>query len=160
VVSRLMLSRPDAAMKYTHNGRLVYQSPGDGQLSTVLAVLYGIDKEQWLIPVKGEEGPISLWGYVGHPDLARGNRNRQTVILNGRYIRCYAIAYAVEACYDTRLTAGKYPFFVLHMRLPERDVDVNVHPSKLEVRLRTSSRCGNGCANGSAKPFIGRMTGL
>ena len=140
VIARLILALPNIAFRYTSNGKTVYQSVGDGNLKNALIAVYGIGVCPHLAPVTFDDGYMAISGYVGTPELSRPNRSAQTFVLNDRIIQSNALSAAVSRSLDTRMLIGRYPFCVLALRLSSAEVDVNVHPSKLEVRFVDSER--------------------
>ena len=136
LIARLILTHPEIALKFIVDGRLIYHSPGDGDLKSAVYTVYGREGATGVLPVALKDSGISISGYVGLPSLARGNRARETFIVNGRYVRDAILANAVETAYDTRLMINRFPFFVLCIVVEPEELDVNVHPNKLEVRFR------------------------
>ena len=133
VLLRIMLANPDVAFRFINQKKVVMQTPGTGLSDAILAI-YGTDINDKLIPV--EEGEdIGLVGFIGKPELSRQTRAAQTLVLNGRFIRNNALSDAVAQGYGQRMMIGRFPFFVLHLRMPFAVVDVNVHPQKLQVRF-------------------------
>ena len=133
---RLILSRPDIAFRYLSQGKTVYHSPGDGRLESAVFAIYGNEMIRTMRRVKGHGGGLVLDGYVGIGESGRGNRNHQSFFINGRYMRSAILSSAVEEAAKERVMIGKYPACVLHLTMPYEQVDVNVHPNKLEVRFR------------------------
>lgn len=140
LMERLALSRPDISFKYMNAGKLVLHTTGSGELKDILYHIYGRQTVAELVPItypENEQG-ISLSGYVGKPVLARGNRAQENYMINGRYIRCAAIGKAIEDAYRGYVMGHKYPFTAFHIRIPSALIDVNVHPSKMELRFSDS----------------------
>ncbi|MCL6557597.1 MAG: DNA mismatch repair endonuclease MutL [Firmicutes bacterium] len=135
LVSRLALARPDVSFELSVKGGRTFHSPGTGRLIDSVAAVYGTGQTKEMVPVKASVANIGLKGYAGKPSFSRSNRNYQTVIINGRYVRCPAVAAAVEEAYRTLLPAGRRPVVVLSFKIAPDLLDVNVHPAKLEVRL-------------------------
>lgn len=139
-VSRMIMAVPSASFHLLNNGRTVYQSYGDGQLKNALLCVYGASLLPSLREVAFDDGYLSIAGFAGTEALARPNRLQQSFFLNGRYIRSYALSAALQRAYDTRLMTGRFPFAVLALRIAGGEVDVNVHPTKLEVRFVDEQR--------------------
>lgn len=140
LMERLALSRPDISFKYMNSGKLVLHTTGSGELKDILYHIYGRQTVAELVPItypEDEQG-ISLSGYVGKPVLARGNRAQENYMINGRYIRCATIGRAIEDAYKGYVMGHKYPFTAFHIRIPSALIDVNVHPSKMELRFADS----------------------
>ena len=139
-VSRMIMAVPSVSFHLLNNGRTVYQSYGDGQLKNALLCVYGASVLSNLREVAFDDGYLSIAGFAGTEALARPNRLQQSFFLNGRYIRSYALSAALQRAYDTRLMTGRFPFAVLALRIAGGEVDVNVHPTKLEVRFVDEQR--------------------
>ncbi len=135
VLGRIALSRPEIAFTYTCDGKEVFSTVGDGNLTNVVLNLYGLDHAKAVIPIDYTEGMIRITGLLGKPELARGNRTRQTLFVNGRYIKNHVLAKVAEEAYRNAMMVGRFPFFVLQITLPPEQVDVNVHPAKTEVKF-------------------------
>ena len=138
--ARLILSLPNVAFHFINNGRTVYQSTGDGSLKNALVAVYGVEIVPQLCPVAFDDGYLKIDGFVGTPELSRPNRMGQAFFLNNRIIRSNALSAALARAFDTRLMIGRYPFAALAMQIALAEVDVNVHPAKLEVRFADESR--------------------
>lgn len=139
-VLRLILGDTNVSFKFINGGKPVYHSSGDGSLENALICVYGADIAEHIRPVSYDDGYVLIEGFCGDEYLARNNRVHQSVFINGRYIRSQQISYAVQRAYNTRLMVGRFPFFVLKVRISPREVDVNVHPNKLSVRFRDEER--------------------
>lgn len=132
---RLALAHPYIAFTLKHNGNTLLQSPGNGDLLQVIAAVYGNSVAKAMLPIKGEDSDYSINGYISRPELTRSNRNALSVVVNGRYIRNYAIMMALHKAYHTLLPINRFPLAVLSIHMDPSLIDVNVHPSKLEVRF-------------------------
>ncbi len=139
-VSRLILSRPDISFWFVNNEKDVYRSPGDNNLKNALYCVYGGEVLPHLREVAFDDGYVKLTGYLGTPEIARPSRSQQSFILNGRFIRSMLLSGAMQRAYDTRLMTGRYPFALVNILLSSQEVDVNVHPAKLEVRFAQENR--------------------
>lgn len=135
-IMRLILSRPDVAFRFVNQGKTIYRSAGDGTLESALYCVYGKDALRAMRPVKGAEAGVLTEGYVGVGELARGNRLQQSFFINGRYFRDETLSKALESGCEGYVMIGRYPICVLALTMPYRQVDVNVHPNKLEVRFQ------------------------
>jgi len=124
------------------NGQTVTQTAGK-DLKTAILYVYGKEISEKLVEVSYDKNGINLTGYAGKPETARGNRNCELFYVNGRYIRSHLVSAAVESVYKTKLPVGKFPFFVIHMRIDPADIDVNVHPAKLEARFKNEEEIYN-----------------
>ena len=139
-IARLILSVPQIAVHYVNGGKTVYRSAGNGSAKDALLCVYGVGVERQICPVSFDDGYLKITGFVGVPDLARANRSGQTILLNGRIIRSNALSNALSRSFDTRVLIGRFPFAVLYLSIAYAEVDVNVHPSKLEVRFTDEQR--------------------
>jgi DNA mismatch repair protein MutL len=152
-VTRYALAYPQIRFRLTHNGRITFQSSGSGQVRDVLVAIYGPDIAKQLLeigdrrlansddenlqsPISNLRSSISVAGFVGLPGVHFANRGQITLFVNGRWIKDTQLTYAVIQAYHTLLPSGRYPLGLIFMNLPPEDVDVNVHPSKTEVRFR------------------------
>lgn len=143
VMARCILSHPEIAFRYTVNGRLVYESFGDASLLNAIHQVYGADIAAQLLPVEMDNGYIQISGFVGKPELTRPNRAYQIIIVNGRVIRSQKLSYVLQRAYATRVMAGRHPVAVLNIRISNREIDVNVHPAKTEIRFSDEGRVEN-----------------
>ncbi len=135
IVTRHILARPDVSIKFINNGKVFYHSPGDGSLKNAVYSIFGRDVAQGLLPVEQSAGEASVSGYLFAAADAHGNRGRQMLIVNGRPVNNAAIGAIVERVFFGMTDGHKFPGFVLHLTVPPADVDVNVHPNKLQVRF-------------------------
>lgn len=135
-IMHLILSRPDVAFLFFSNGKKIYQSVGDGKLSSALHSIYGTQALKSMRYVEGCASGIKVEGYVGIGENARGNRSQQSFFINGRMMRSTILSAALENACRERVMIGRYPICALHLTMPYDSVDVNVHPNKLEVRFR------------------------
>lgn len=135
VVYRQALARPDIAFTFTHNGNGLLRTPGGGDLRQVVAAIYGTSSAKAMVELNGDHPDYSLTGLTALPAETRSNRNAVTVLVNGRYVRSQAVVQPLLQAYHTLLPLHRYPLSVLHIRMHPTLVDVNVHPSKLEVRF-------------------------
>jgi DNA mismatch repair protein MutL len=133
--NRLALSHPDVAMKLSHNGRTLIKTTGNGDIRQVMRAIYGLETARKMIPVEGESLDFRLTGYISLPEVTRASRNYLLTSVNGRFIRNYTLNQAILAGYHTLLPIGRFPICYLHIEMDPILVDVNVHPSKLEVRF-------------------------
>ena len=132
LMQRLAMGYPNLAFRYISNGQSMIVTNGKGDLKTVIYNIYGMEAAKGLIPVEGDD---FVSGYIGKPQVARGSRSAENFFINGRYIKSQLLQNAVEDAYKSRLMVGKFPLFVLHLQVPAGQVDVNVHPAKMEVRF-------------------------
>ena len=135
LLGRIALSRPDIAFKYICDDKEIFATNGDGMLKNAVLKLYGLDHAKALVDVDYTEDNIHISGVIGKPELARGNRTRQTLFVNGRYVKNHVVAKVVEEAYRNTIMIGRFPFFIINVTLPSELVDVNVHPAKTEVKF-------------------------
>lgn len=138
VVQKTIFANPNVAFTYVVDGDLVYKTGGDGLLSAIYAV-YGRDVYENCIEVNTSKKGIVVKGYVCRPNTTKPNRNHQTIIVNGRFIKDFSISSVVSNAYGERLMKRNFPIFVLDVLVPFDEVDVNVHPAKTEVRFKKQS---------------------
>jgi DNA mismatch repair protein MutL len=132
---RLAMSHPGIAFMLKHNGNTLLQTLGNGDLLSVIAAIYGTGLAKMMLPVQGENPDYQLTGYISRPEQTRSNRYGISAVINGRYIRNYALAQSLLKAYHTLLPINRFPVAVLHITMDPALLDVNVHPSKLEVRF-------------------------
>ena len=136
LITQLILSRPDISFRYLSGGKVLFHSPGDGQLSSAVHTIYGGQALNAMRKVDGHMNGIILKGYVGIGDNARGNRNQEMFFINRRVMQSQLLSAALEQACRERVMIGKFPVCALHIGIPFENVDVNVHPNKLQVRFR------------------------
>ena len=139
-IGKMILARPEISFRYESDGKTVYETYGDGNLLNAIFCVYGSTIAEKLVPVDYDNGYMKVTGYLGLPEISRNNRTFQTLFINGRSIRSVPVSTAVAQAYDTRLMIGRFPFFVLNLSLAPQEVDVNVHPTKAEVRFADENR--------------------
>ncbi|MBQ6234559.1 MAG: DNA mismatch repair endonuclease MutL [Clostridia bacterium] len=139
-IGKMILARPDVSFRYESDGKTVYETYGDGNLMNAVICVYGTTIADKLVEVDYDNGYMKIDGYLGMPEISRNNRTFQTLFINGRLIRSASVSAAVAQAYDTRLMIGRFPFFVLNLSLAPQEVDVNVHPTKAEVRFADENR--------------------
>ncbi len=137
IIARLMLANPNISFKYLINGKVIYQTYGDGLESAMINV-YGYSVINNCFYIETEKNGIKIKGYIGKHNYVKSNRTYQTLIVNGRYVLNQTINSAITNAYSAYLMKRQYPFFVLHVDLPAEFVDVNVHPNKTEVRFQNN----------------------
>ncbi|WP_096189048.1 DNA mismatch repair endonuclease MutL [Evansella halocellulosilytica] len=135
VINRMALAHPSVAFHLTHNGKTLLKTMGNGDLLRVIAAIYGTNIAKSMIPFEAETLDFKVKGFIAKPEVTRSNRSYISTIINGRYIRNYSLVRAIQEGYHTLLPIGKNPIVVLHIDMDAVLVDVNVHPSKLEVRI-------------------------
>ncbi|QKS71358.1 DNA mismatch repair endonuclease MutL [Paenalkalicoccus suaedae] len=135
VMNRMALAHPTIAFTLTHESHTLLETSGKGDLLRVIAAIYGVNMAKKMIPFQAESLDYKVTGFLARPEVTRANRSYMSTVINGRFVKNYAMMRAIQAGYHTLLPIGKYPVVVLHVEMNPLLVDVNVHPSKLEVRL-------------------------
>lgn len=135
IIDKTALSHPEIAFTYIKDGKQVLRTFGDGKLISAIYSVFGKDFANGLIPVEYQLDAIKVYGYISKPEHSRPNRNMQNFFINGRYIKTRTAMAALEEAFKGSIMVGKFPSCVLNINLPCEIIDVNVHPSKLEVRF-------------------------
>lgn len=135
VMDRIALSHPEVAFKFIRDGKNVMSSPGDGKLKSAIYSVLGRDFSSSLVPLEYSEGNVLAIGFICQPSRCRPNRNGQFFFLNGRYIKSCTVSAALDQAYKNSSMVGKFPSAVINLIVPPGTVDVNVHPTKTEVRF-------------------------
>lgn len=143
LMNRLALSHPEISFEFINNGQTKLHTSGNGRLKDAIYHIYGRDIAMNLLEVDSEALGIKVTGYVGKPLISRGNRNYENYYINGRYIKSNIVAKAIEDGYKDFIMQHKYPFTVLHFEVNGSDVDVNVHPTKMELRFSNQQQVYN-----------------
>ena len=132
---RLALSHPEVSFEFINNGQSKLHTSGNGRLKDVIYQVFGREITQNLLEVDEAIPGLKVTGYIGKPLISRGNRNYENYYINGRYVKSNIIAKAIEDAYKDFTMQHKYPFTVLHFVMDGNDLDVNVHPTKMELRF-------------------------
>jgi DNA mismatch repair protein MutL len=135
IVNRIALSHPEVAFRLVHEGNKMLTTTGSGDLKQTVAGIYGVETAKKMLAINSEDLDFKLTGYVSLPEVTRASRNYLSTIINGRYIRNFALNKAIVAGYGSKLMVGRFPIAVLEITMDPLLVDVNVHPTKQEVRL-------------------------
>lgn len=139
IVLRLALANTHVAFSMTSNGQEVIRTNGDNFLLNCIYGIYGRDIAKDIIEINAETDDFSVSGYIGRPFASRGNRQHQSLFINNRYVKYPELNASIERAYETRIMKGRFPFYVLKLSIPSQNVDVNVHPSKIEVKISNIS---------------------
>ena len=140
LVEKLALSHSDIAFRLIINNQTRLQTSGDSNLKAVIYAIYGRDIASAILPVHEERDGICISGYIGKPEISRPNRNYENYFVNGRYIKSNTIAKAIEDAYEDRMMSRQFPFALLTMTIDPSAIDVNVHPTKMDVRFSDPMR--------------------
>lgn len=135
IINRLAFSYPQIAFHLQHNGKKVLSTPGNGNLQQVISSVYGVNNAREMLAVEAHDADFKVQGWIAKPQVTRSNRSYMTLLINGRYVKNYALTNALLKGYGTRLMVGRFPISVLQIEMDPRLVDVNVHPQKFEVRI-------------------------
>ncbi len=139
LVNRLALSHPNIAFKLTHHSQNLLQTTGSSDQLRVISDIYGMTVARKMIAFKGENADYNIYGYVTLPEMTRASRNYMTTIVNGRWIQSYAINRVILEAFHTFLPIGRYPIVVMNIEGDPFLTDVNVHPSKQQIRMSKES---------------------
>ncbi|MCR5545210.1 MAG: DNA mismatch repair endonuclease MutL [Lachnospiraceae bacterium] len=138
VVEKLAISHPEVAFRLISNGSEKFATAGNGNLKDVIYQIYGRDITKELIEISDETAHFHVHGYIGSPLINRGNRGYESFFVNGRYVKSQTLMRSVEAGYEGFLMQHQYPFAILNLDFSSHEVDVNVHPTKQEVRFQNN----------------------
>ncbi|MDE7171825.1 MAG: DNA mismatch repair endonuclease MutL, partial [Oscillospiraceae bacterium] len=136
VVQRVALSHPELSVKFIRDGKQELLTPGDGQLKSAVYAVMGRDIALGFLPIKGSGEGMSAEGFASLPTCCRGSRSYQHFFVNGRYVKSRIMMVAVEEAYKNQKMVGKFPGCVVHLTVRPGEVDVNVHPTKTEVKFQ------------------------
>ena len=135
LMQRMILSHPDVAFKFIMNNQVKLQSSGNGNIKDIIYHLYGRDITKALLPIAHESELFKVSGFIGKPMISRGNRGYELYFVNGRFIRSQILSKAIEDAFKPFLMQHQYPFTVLYFEIDSSPLDVNVHPTKMELRF-------------------------
>jgi DNA mismatch repair protein MutL len=138
--SRVALAHPEVHLTYRSGGKLVHDLPPVPGTRERIAVFFGRELAESLLWIEGRLDDLSLWGYVAHPSQSRSTAKGQFLFLGGRYVRDRSLSHALNEAYRGLLMVGRLPVAFLHLEIPPDQVDVNVHPTKVEIRFRDPQR--------------------
>lgn len=135
IVTRIALANPDVSIKLHNNGKKIIHTFGNGDIKDVIRTIYGRNISEDIIYFEDTSDLVTIHGYVGREDIARGSRNNQSTFVNKRYIKNKSLAVAVEQAFKSFSTVNKFPFFILYIEIYPEYVDVNIHPTKAEIKF-------------------------
>lgn len=136
LVEKIALSHPEISIRFIQNNQNKLHTSGNHNLKDIIYTVFGREIAANLLAVEVKKPEIALHGFIGKPVIARGNRNYENYFINGRYIRSSIISKAIEEAYKPYMMQHKYPFTMLHFSIDPELLDVNVHPTKMELRFR------------------------
>lgn len=135
LMTRLSLSHPEVSIQFINNGQEKLHTSGNGKLKDIIYHVFGRDIANNLLQIEEKISGLHIQGFIGKPVISRGNRNYENYFINGRYVKSNIIAKAIEDAYKDFTMQHRYPFTVLHFTMDGTDLDVNVHPTKMELRF-------------------------
>lgn len=153
IVNRIALAHPGVSIRLVHNGKKLLHTTGNGDVRQVLASIYGLSIAKKMKKLTLESLDFEVNGYVALPEITRASRNYISTIINGRFIKNYSLVKAIQQGYHTLLPIGRFPIVFLEIKMDPLLVDVNVHPSKLEVRLSKETELNELITNGVKDVF-------
>jgi DNA mismatch repair protein MutL len=138
LIERMAVSHPEIAFKFINGNQIKIQTSGNGNLKDIIYHIYGRDIASNVVELKDEGENLTIHGYVGKPIISRGNRNYENYYINGRYVKSSIISKAIEEAYKPYTMSHRYPFTAIHLLIQGEFIDVNVHPTKMEIRFRNN----------------------
>jgi DNA mismatch repair protein MutL len=154
VIGRLSLARPDVAFTLRHPKVVVLQTPGRGRLIESIGAVLGQNTARRVLPISFELENWRVEGYISPPDLVRSTRHGETLIVNDRIIRSNVISRAIQEGYHTLIPNKLYPIIILNLQIPPDEYDVNVHPTKMEIRFHQEKRLTEFITDGVRKTLL------
>lgn len=136
IINRISLSHADIAFSFTNNQKLQFNSYGNGNIVDVIRKVYGKNTCDNLIKFQNYGDELSIYGYIGNSEISRGSRNNQSIFVNKRFIKSRLVTAAVENAFKSFATINKFPFFVIYIDIYPELIDVNIHPSKSEIKFK------------------------
>ncbi len=155
VITRYAMAYPQVAFLLEQDGREVFRTNGGGNLADVIVTALGLDHLKNMVEVDDTHNEIAVYGFASAPSLNRADRSRITLFVNGRYIQDTGLTHAVVQAYHTLLMTGRYPIAILMLTLSPEDVDVNVHPTKAEIRFKDHDAAFGAVQRGVRRAIIG-----
>lgn len=135
LIERLALSHPEVSFKFINNGQTKIHTSGNCNLKDIIYSIYGRDIASNLLEINTQKDGVKITGFIGKPVVSRGNRNFENYFVNGRYVKSSILAKAIEEGYKTFMMQHRYPFTVLRFEMDGSMLDINVHPTKMELRF-------------------------
>ena len=136
----LAMSKPEVAFRFISNNQVKFHTSGNGEVREIIYRIFGKDFIKEIIPIERKDSDIHMYGYLGKPTLNRSNRNFENCFINGRYVKSIFLSKAIEEGYRSFLMQHKFPFVVLYFDIDTDKVDVNVHPTKMDIRITDSQK--------------------
>lgn len=138
IIERIAVSHPNISFKFMSNNQVKLHTSGNGNLKDLVYNIYGREIASNVVEVKESSENVEVYGYIGKPIISRGNRNYENYYINGRYVKSSIITKAIEEAYKSYTMSHRYPFTAIHLTIPGEFIDVNVHPTKMEIRFRNN----------------------
>lgn len=157
LMNRLALAHPEISFRLRHNGKELLKTSGNGDVRHVLASIYGTAVAKKMIPIRLQSLDFDVKGYLSLPEITRASRSYMSTVINGRYIRNFPLLKAIGEGYHTLLPIGRHPIVYLEITMDPLLVDVNVHPSKLEVRISKEAELNSIITEGIKERFKSRQ---
>lgn len=136
IVEKIALSNTNISFRYKIDDKLVFLTPGKGNLKDVIRTIYGKSIYSNIIEINEEDEDLKISGYIGNTNITKGNRSNEIIFINGRVVKSPIVSSAVEKAYKSMLPINKFPFFILSIYINPKFIDVNVHPSKAEIKFQ------------------------
>ena len=140
VIDKLALSHPEIAFRFINGGKETMRTAGDGKISSAIYGVYGKEFFSGMMPCDYSYENIEISGYISRPAFSKATRNSQNFFVNGRYVKSKLISSALEEAFKNSIMVGKFPYCVLYLKIPFSSVDVNVHPTKTEVKFANEKK--------------------
>lgn len=140
ILVKLAIGNPGTSFKYIKDSKIIFSTNGKGDAFAAIFQLLGRDVARGLIPFSLKSDKLSIDGFISNNNLYRGNRNHQYLFVNGRYVVDYRLSRIVEQQYSSIIPINRYPLFVLYLHMDPADLDVNIHPTKQEIRFSSDSK--------------------
>ncbi len=157
MVNKLALGNPQAGFKFIRDNKAILQTPGNGNLIDTIYSVLGKDFSKNLIPIKYKDSYISIDGFISNNNLYRGNRGHQFLYMNGRYIVNHVIGKAIENRYKSIIPINRFPAFILNINIDPMEIDVNIHPSKQEIKFVDKDRVVGTISNVIEKNLVSSL---
>lgn len=138
IIERIAVSHPNISFKFMSNNQVKLHTSGNGNLKDIIYNIYGREISSNVVEVKESSENVEVYGFIGKPIISRGNRNYENYYINGRYVKSSIITKAIEEAYKSYTMSHRYPFTAIHLSIPGEFIDVNVHPTKMEIRFRNN----------------------
>lgn len=135
LINKLAIGNPGVSIKYINNGKTIFETIGDSNLYNTIRMIYGKDTSDNLIKIDYQSAYYKIEGYIANNNVYRSNRNNQLIFINGRYVKSPNIMDAINSAYKDIIPINKYPVYFINLQIDPAKIDVNIHPSKLEVKF-------------------------